>query len=77
LASGPLSFDHPNLPPAVARRPPRRKGSGVFDRFEGDKSEVFSVETDGTNAARWPPELLLFILPKIFLNPLGGLRNYL
>lgn len=75
LTKGPLSFDHPSRPAAVARKPPRRKGSGVLERLDGDCSEFFSAGGDVTKAARCPPELLLFIFPKIFLNPLGGLRK--
>ncbi len=72
---GPLSLDQPSLPAAVARKPPRRKGSGVLDRLESDCSGFFSVGGEVTKAARCPPELLLLILPKIFLNPFGGLNK--
>ena len=49
------------------------------DRFDGDADDdtgLFSATAGlGGAAARCPPELLRLILPKIFLNPLGGLEK--
>ena len=69
-------MDQPSRPPAVARSPPLRNGSGVPDRLIGEIGiGLFSGAGDGGVAARWPPELLRLIFPKIFLKPLGGLQS--
>jgi hypothetical protein len=46
-------LDQPSRPPAVARSPPRRNGSGVPDRFAGEiGARLFSVAGEGGVAAR-------------------------
>ena len=46
-------FDQPRRPPAVARSPPRRNGSGVPDLLDGEIGiRLFSGAGDGGVAAR-------------------------